>query len=141
MPLELVAGPADAFAGYDIDFPSIWDYWSNPTGKSRGTGTPGCIPQVARKTDIFILPVFDFEFRFQRPQQFANELAKAGHRVFWLSPSRFLKPDSGRDYEAILLRDNLYEIRVRGPELNIYSASLSESRAQEVAAGTEKTIG
>ncbi len=34
--------------------------------------------------DILVFPVIDWHFRFQRPQQLAMELARQGHRVFYL---------------------------------------------------------
>ena len=43
-----------------------------------------------RKYDVIILTIFDFDFRFQRPQQLACQFARHGHRVFWVSPGRRL---------------------------------------------------
>jgi len=42
----------------------------------------------ATSFDIVCFPVFDWEFRFQRPQQLMVELGRRGHRVFFLSPQR-----------------------------------------------------
>lgn len=39
--------------------------------------------------DIVCLAVIDWDFRFQRPQQLMRELARQGHRVFYISPNRF----------------------------------------------------
>jgi GT2 family glycosyltransferase/glycosyltransferase involved in cell wall biosynthesis len=35
--------------------------------------------------DFIVFPIIDWHFRIQRPQQLSRELAKAGHRVFYLS--------------------------------------------------------
>jgi GT2 family glycosyltransferase/glycosyltransferase involved in cell wall biosynthesis len=35
--------------------------------------------------DVLVLPIIDWGFRFQRPQQLARELARRGHRVFYMS--------------------------------------------------------
>jgi GT2 family glycosyltransferase len=37
--------------------------------------------------DIIVFPIVDWHFRIQRPQHLSMELAKLGHRVFYLSPS------------------------------------------------------
>ena len=34
--------------------------------------------------DLLVFPIIDWEFRFQRPQQLARELAARGHRIFYL---------------------------------------------------------
>src|SRR5687767_10269578 len=34
--------------------------------------------------DILCFGIFEWEFRFQRPQQILSELAKRGHRVFYI---------------------------------------------------------
>jgi glycosyltransferase involved in cell wall biosynthesis len=40
--------------------------------------------------DVFVFPVIDWHYRFQRPQQIATRLAMHGHRVFYLR-TYFLK--------------------------------------------------
>ncbi len=46
--------------------------------------------------DIVCLAVIDWDFRFQRPQQLMRELARQGHRVFYVSPNRFAEdPTTG----------------------------------------------
>src|SRR5258706_16109647 len=66
------------------------------------------LPQ--RKYDVLIFAIFDFDFRFQRPQQIAAQFARLGHRVFWISPARWVPLASEQHYEAIALRENLWEI-------------------------------
>lgn len=34
--------------------------------------------------DLLVFPIIDWDFRFQRPQQLARELAARGHRIFYL---------------------------------------------------------
>lgn len=58
----------------------------DPAAPSGAEDAP--TPAVSGLYDVLVFPVFDFEFRFQRPQQIAAELARRGHRVFWVSPSR-----------------------------------------------------
>ena len=35
--------------------------------------------------DVIVFPVIDWDFRLQRPQQVAAELARRRHRVFYLT--------------------------------------------------------
>ena len=83
----------------------------------------------ATKYDIVILAIIDFDFRFQRPQQLAAQFAAQGHRVFWVSPTRFLKPNHSQLFEIAKLRNNVWEIHLRGPELDIYGGILDPASA------------
>jgi len=76
------------------------------------------------KYDVIVLAIIDYDFRYQRPQQIAAQFAKAGHRVFWVSPSRFLAPTS-ESYQLVTLEKNLWEVRVRSRPLDIYMGSLN----------------
>src|SRR6266498_3505205 len=42
-----------------------------------------------RPYDVVVLPIISWEFRFQRPQQIAAQFGRHGHRVFYLSLTRF----------------------------------------------------
>src|SRR6185436_4138184 len=69
------------------------------------------LPKADGRYDVIVLPIFDFDFRFQRPQQIAMQFARAGHRVFWVSPARMLPHSSPEAYELIQVRDNIWETR------------------------------
>ena len=84
--------------------------------------------------DVIVFPVFDFEFRFQRPQQIAAEFARRGHRVFWLSPGRHLPLSHPKSYEAIQLQPGLWELHLRGENLEMYTGSLSDEDAAPISA-------
>lgn len=74
--------------------------------------------------DVICFSIIDWEFRWQRPQQLMSQFASHGHRVFFLSVSRFL-PAGSRRYEAIPLRDNVWEIRLALPHtFDVYSGTL-----------------
>jgi hypothetical protein len=77
------------------------------------------------KYDVVILPIFDFECRFQRPQQMAVGLARRGHRVFWISPSQFVSPSGEEPYDLAQLRENLWEVHLRGEPFDLYGGVLS----------------
>ena len=86
------------------------------------------------KYDVIILAIIDFDFRFQRPQQIGCQLAKEGHRIWWISPSRFLPPESNQAYETVPLRENVWEIRLRGRSVNIYQDELGAGVKEELTA-------
>lgn len=78
---------------------------ASPTDPSRGP-----IPRTSTY-DIVCFSIIDWEFRWQRPQQLMAGLARAGHRVFYLSTSRFPAGRPG-SYEIHRLRDDVFEIRI-----------------------------
>src|SRR5437773_7110373 len=50
----------------------------------------GC--RKLRPYDIFVFPVIDWDYRFQRPQHLSLEFARSGHRVFYIS-TKFLRSE------------------------------------------------
>ena len=120
----------------ELEFPSLWNYLperlevpvasntvvpATPAPQPTPVNLGNWLPQ--QRYDVVILAIFDFEFRFQRPQQIAAELARRGHRVFWISPARVLPKDAGEPFEAIPLRDNLWEIHLRGAKPELYTGT------------------
>ena len=89
--------------------------------------TDGTVLPKPREYDVIILAIIDFDTRFQRPQQIAARFAKRGHRVFWVSPTRFLPPASSNPYELREIRENLWEVHLRGSQPDIYLGSLDKS--------------
>ena len=87
------------------------------------------------KYDLIIFAIIDFDFRFQRPQQIAAQFAREGHRVFWISPTRFLPPSSPESYRLTPLRDNLWEVHLRGQPPDIYLGRLSPELTASMTAG------
>jgi GT2 family glycosyltransferase/glycosyltransferase involved in cell wall biosynthesis len=74
--------------------------------------------------DVVCLPIIDWHFRFQRPQQLMSRFAEAGHRVFYVAP---WVRTSGALYELTQARPNVYEVSLRGPECNVYTDVLDEA--------------
>ena len=64
-------------------------------------------PSAESEPDIFVLAIIDWDFRFQRSQHLAVELARAGRRVFYVE--MLLEP-SGLRIEK--LDTNLYRVRL-----------------------------
>ncbi len=89
---------------------------------------------AARKYDVLVLSIIDFDFRYQRPQHVAAQLAARGHRVWWVSPMRFLAPDSARAYHVRDLRAGVWEVELRGPRPDIYHGELTADDVHQLAA-------
>src|SRR5437762_1962078 len=54
----------------------------------------------------------------------AVHFARLGHRVFWVSVSRFLEAAHSKPYELVQLRENLWEVRLRGAPFDVYGGTL-----------------
>ncbi|MGA2326743.1 MAG: polysaccharide deacetylase family protein, partial [Bryobacteraceae bacterium] len=88
-----LAPSARSLGSYELTFPSLESYVPpelvrpfQPAPVDAGVGAP--VQTIPRQTkyDLVFLPPFEFDFRFQRPQQLAIQFARSGHRVFWVSP-------------------------------------------------------
>jgi GT2 family glycosyltransferase len=79
----------------------------------------------ARKFDVVCFSIIDWEFRWQRPQQIMSEFARRGHRVFFISISRYLPP-GGERCAVRKLRDNVWEVQLAVPDrIDVYGAELT----------------
>lgn len=99
---------------------------------------PDPVESGPRPFDVFIFPVIDWEFRHQRPQQLALQLAASGHRVFYFRTT-FV---SDQQYEPALhsLAPNVFNVALpcAGKAPVIYSQTLEEAQRQSVSTGIEK---
>jgi GT2 family glycosyltransferase/glycosyltransferase involved in cell wall biosynthesis len=83
--------------------------------------------------DVIVLPIIDWGFRFQRPQQIARQFAKDGHRVFYLKTS-FASGREPGDCRPIVkpLERNIVELQLPGPaQLNVYRHHPDEPTLQQ----------
>src|SRR2546430_17171771 len=85
--------------------------------------------------DVVVLPIFDFQFRFQRPQQIAVQFARTGHRVFWISPARMLPASSAALYESTQIRENVWEVHLRAAPFDLYRGALEPSQESDLLDG------
>lgn len=134
------AGPG-ALDEFELRFPNIWNYMPEHLHAVEEPLALAPAPADRAKPalyDIVIFAIFDFEFRFQRPQQFAAQFARLGHRVFWVSPARFLPESSAEPYEAIALRENIWEVRLRGPRPDLYGGQMSPRDAESYLSSLEQ---
>ena len=124
---------------FELRFPNIWNFMPEcletveevPANSDLAAlPVPRSGEITSKRTyDVVILAIFDFEFRFQRPQQIAAQLARLGHRVFWVSPARFLSESDMKPYAAIPLRENIWEVQLRGTPPDLYGGRLTEHDA------------
>jgi GT2 family glycosyltransferase/SAM-dependent methyltransferase len=112
---------------FELTFPDVLEHLPADLHAPLRNGNEPALPAVDRY-DVIVLPIFDFEFRFQRPQQVAAQFARAGHRVFWISPSRLLPTSSRELYESVLIRENIWEIRLRAAPFDLYRGALEPSQ-------------
>ncbi len=74
------------------------------------------------KIDIIAYSVIDWETRYQRPQQIMAQFAAQGHRIFYLSTSRFLPPDAKAKFAVREICPNVFEVSVAAHRVpNVYS--------------------
>jgi GT2 family glycosyltransferase/glycosyltransferase involved in cell wall biosynthesis len=84
---------------------------------------PTVPPARADRHDVLCLPIIDWDFRFQRPQQLMSQFAAAGHRVFYVS---LAFRAAGDPWEIAEKRTSVYEVSLRGPARNVYTDALDD---------------
>jgi glycosyltransferase involved in cell wall biosynthesis len=73
--------------------------------------------------DVICLPIIDWFFRFQRPQQLMTRFAGNGSRVFYVDPN-FIDPAQGMFLHS-KIKDHIFGITLNSnPSLNIYRDAL-----------------
>lgn len=70
----------------------------------------------ADRHDVVVFGVIDWHLRFQRPQQLARELARRGHRVFYLTPGFHQADAPGYDVEQVVADLPVYQLRLHTRE-------------------------
>lgn len=102
----------------------------------EGAAPPEPIAPVDRENafDVVCLPIIDWDFRFQRPQQLASCFADAGHRVFYVSQKL---RSAGAPFELRQVRRNVWEVSLRGPARNVYTDQMDDAARDELLASLE----
>ncbi len=78
------------------------------------------------RPDVVCFSVIDWEFRFQRPQQIMTQCAVHGHRVFYISPSRFTTGAGGTAPAVRMIAHNIYEVQLCSPRApDVYGEVIS----------------
>jgi len=60
--------------------------------------------------DIICFSIIDWDFRYQRPQQIMSQFAAHGHRVFFVSISKFLPENISSRIITREIKENIFEI-------------------------------
>lgn len=70
--------------------------------------------KTADKFNILIFGVINYDFRYQRPQHLADELAKKGHRVFYIEPNFVNSPEEKPVLKPHIekIKTNLYKVKL-----------------------------
>ena len=101
---------------YEPAIPDIFDYM--PIEILAGRQFSGERIAPSQTYDVLILPIVDFDYRFQRPQHLAAQFARAGHRVFWISPTRTC--EESRAYSVQQIQPRLWEVQLPARIPNLY---------------------
>ena len=137
-----LARPYGGLAGAELGFPDVRNYVPVELQRSSLDDSlaeaAGVRTAALRKYDVIILTLFDFDFLFQRPQQLACQFARHGHRVFWVSPGRRLPLSAAHEYEALEIRKNVWEVRLRADWPDIFEDRLSPEQAAGVVSCLEE---
>lgn len=89
-----------------------------------------------RRYDLFCLPIIDWEFRFQRPQQLLSRFAALGHRVFYLRTGFHGR---GPEAEVAEILPGIYGVRLPGPmRLDIYKRRPDRSTVERWVGAIER---
>ncbi len=79
------------------------------------------------KIDIIAYSIVDWGARFQRPQQLMSQFASQGHRVFYLSTSRFLPANSKEKIAVREICSNVFEISLGAQQApNVYGEVIAD---------------
>ncbi|MEP7271826.1 MAG: hypothetical protein ABI882_10015, partial [Acidobacteriota bacterium] len=70
------------------------------------------IPQRRGLPDVVCFSVIDWDFRYQRPQQIISQFAAHGHRVFYISTTRFTPAGSAPRVSVKSIKENVFEIEL-----------------------------
>jgi len=86
-------------------------------------------PEVENRHDILCLPIIDWDFRFQRPQQLMTRFGAAGHRVFYI---RHQFRPFGAPWKITPKAPNVYEVSLRGPDVDPYNQPLDARACEKI---------
>jgi hypothetical protein len=98
-----------------------------PESGPENSSTAGGLPSApGERYDVMVFSIIDWDYRFQRPQQIATQFGRAGHRVFFLSVTSFLRPGDPPG-SLVAKAPGVAELAIRSNRaLNVYRGQLSE---------------
>ena len=69
-------------------------------------------PISQSRADVICFSIIDWSFRFQRPQQIMSQFAAHGHRVFYLSVSKFRSRYARPKFAVKQITENIFEVEI-----------------------------
>jgi O-antigen biosynthesis protein len=107
----------------------------SPSLRRAGTGRIRIDVPPAGNFAVICLPMIEWEFRFQRPQQMMRQFAEAGHAVLYAA-NRFHR---GRDARLRPLETNVIEVALPGDSAaNVYQTLPSAADLQGMVEAFER---
>jgi GT2 family glycosyltransferase/SAM-dependent methyltransferase len=89
--------------------------------------------KIARQYDVICLPIIDWFFRYQRPQQILSQFAQNGARVFYINP-KFLD-NQGGEFQCREIKEGIFDVAIEAnPRLSIYQDPIDEVSLEKMAA-------
>ena len=74
--------------------------------------------------DIILFPIIDWHYRYQRPQHLADQLAKRGHRVFYIRTGFF----QGDWPQIRKIKDNIFSVKLaRDAKMITFNTTLTNA--------------
>jgi GT2 family glycosyltransferase/glycosyltransferase involved in cell wall biosynthesis len=108
-------------------------------GAARATDAVPARPRG--RYDVIVFSIIDWDFRFQRPQQLGTQFGRHGHRVFYLSTTRFLA-EGGPAWDLARKAENVGELRIRSRRaLDVYRGGLDAADLDVLAQSFEALAG
>jgi len=95
--------------------------------------------EARSRPDVVCFSIIDWEFRYQRPQHIMSQFAAHGHRVFYISTSRFNQATSSRQVEVREIKKNIFEVQLtvnRAPD--VYGEVIGARNDEELMASLEE---
>ena len=108
-----------------MQLPGKFASWRQRNRNTQDSFSPSLF---ARRYRVICLPVIDWDFRYQRPQQLMTQFAEAGHPVYYISIT-FSKNIHTREVKPNVLEGSL----PGDPSLSPYRGILSPEAAQSTA--------
>lgn len=96
-------------------------------------------PLTPHPFDVFVFPIIDWDFRFQRPQHLATQFALRGHRVFYFDTD-FLPDDCVFEPSPIPVAPNVWRWKLPGSlrPPNIFASLPTEGQLTAMLLGLRR---
>ncbi len=120
-----------ATAGVEPESPA-----SDDAAPARPSPPPSWTTPRETGVDVICLPIIDWHYRFQRPQQLATQFAAAGHRVFYAETRFHGEGDAVQAGDP--LAPGVWGVRLPGlREQVIYTSTLEEAELESLLAALD----